>query len=47
MSDTIRIVLVDDQQLVRIGLRTILETFDDFVIVGEAVPVTKRNRTNR
>jgi DNA-binding NarL/FixJ family response regulator len=36
MNETIRIVLVDDQQLMRIGLRTILETFDDFVVVGEA-----------
>jgi DNA-binding NarL/FixJ family response regulator len=35
-SPAIRIVLVDDQQLMRIGLRTILETFDDFAVVGEA-----------
>jgi DNA-binding NarL/FixJ family response regulator len=35
-NETIRIVLVDDQQLMRIGLRTILETFGDFAVVGEA-----------
>lgn len=33
---TIKIVLVDDHQIVRIGLRTILESDDDFKIVGEA-----------
>ncbi|MDW5324214.1 response regulator transcription factor [Plantactinospora sp. KLBMP9567] len=32
----IRIVLVDDQELVRAGLRLILSTHDDLVIVGEA-----------
>jgi DNA-binding NarL/FixJ family response regulator len=36
VNETIRIVLVDDQQLMRIGLRTILETFEDFAVVGEA-----------
>ncbi|MDA3147450.1 response regulator transcription factor [Leucobacter sp. UCMA 4100] len=33
----IRLLLVDDQELVRSGFRTILETEDDFEIVGEAV----------
>lgn len=34
---TIRLLLVDDQELVRSGFRTILETEPDFEIVGEAV----------
>ena len=33
---TIRIVLADDQPLVRAGFRMILEAEDDFDIVGEA-----------
>ncbi len=33
---SIRIVLVDDEQLVRAGLRLILEAEDDLVVVGEA-----------
>ncbi|OLT11502.1 DNA-binding response regulator [Pseudonocardia sp. CNS-139] len=32
----IRVALVDDQQLVRAGLRALLERTDDIVIVGEA-----------
>ncbi|MEV4754102.1 response regulator transcription factor [Micromonospora sp. NPDC049559] len=32
----IRIVVADDQQLVRAGFRVILETEDDLVVVGEA-----------
>ncbi len=35
-SDTIRIVLVDDEQMVRSGLRMILESEDGFEVVGEA-----------
>jgi DNA-binding NarL/FixJ family response regulator len=35
-DDTIRIVLVDDEQMVRSGLRMILESEDGFVVVGEA-----------
>ncbi len=36
MSETIRIILVDDHSLLREGTRRILETFPDFSIVGEA-----------
>jgi len=31
-----RIALIDDHELVRIGLRTVLETRDDLTVVGEA-----------
>lgn len=31
-----RIALIDDHELVRIGLRTVLETRDDLMVVGEA-----------
>lgn len=33
---TIRVVLVDDQTLVRAGLRLVLEPYDDIDVVGEA-----------
>jgi DNA-binding NarL/FixJ family response regulator len=33
---TIRVLLVDDEELVRFGLRTVLEAGGDFEIVGEA-----------
>ena len=36
MSDRIRIVLVDDEQIVRAGLRMILESEDGFEVVAEA-----------
>lgn len=36
MPDKIRLLLVDDQRLMRDGLRTILELEDDFEVVGEA-----------
>ena len=36
MTDTIRLLLVDDQRLMRDGLRTLLELEDDFEVVGEA-----------
>ncbi len=36
-SGIIRILLCEDQTLMRQGLRTILELEDDFVVVGEAV----------
>ena len=35
-DETIRIVLVDDEQMVRQGLRMILESEDGFEVVGEA-----------
>lgn len=35
MPETIRVVLVDDHHIVRRGLRSFLESFPDFVIVGE------------
>ncbi|CAL9566181.1 Transcriptional regulatory protein LiaR [Streptomyces sp. enrichment culture] len=36
MSDVIRVLLVDDHQVVRRGLRTFLEIQDDIEVVGEA-----------
>jgi DNA-binding NarL/FixJ family response regulator len=36
MTDKIRLLLVDDQRLMRDGLRTILELEQDFDVVGEA-----------
>src|SRR5262249_59639473 len=33
---SVRILLVDDQALVRTGLRTILDGVEDFTVVGEA-----------
>ncbi|TDE11861.1 response regulator transcription factor [Jiangella asiatica] len=51
MSDgTIRVAVVDDQALVRMGLRTLLETEDDTELAGEAsdgrsgVDVVRRTR---
>ena len=37
MSEPIRILIADDHEVVREGLRLILEAEDDFVVVGEAV----------
>ncbi len=36
MTETIRVVLVDDHRVVRQGLRTFLESFADLHVVGEA-----------
>ncbi len=36
IPNPIRIVLVDDHQMVRVGLKTLLENFPKLVIVGEA-----------
>jgi YesN/AraC family two-component response regulator len=33
---SIRVLLVDDEELVRFGLRTVLEASGDFEVVGEA-----------
>ena len=37
MPDTIRILLCEDQMLMRQGLHTVLELEDDFQVVGEAI----------
>lgn len=36
MSEQIRILLVDDQELIRVGFRLVLEAEDDLIVVGEA-----------
>jgi DNA-binding NarL/FixJ family response regulator len=36
VTGTIRVLLVDDEELVRFGLRTVLEAAGDFTVVGEA-----------
>lgn len=36
MSDTIRVLLVDDHNVLRAGLRALLESEEDIVVVGEA-----------
>ncbi|MFW5490098.1 MAG: response regulator [Desulfovibrio sp.] len=36
MNNTIRVLVVDDHNIVRIGLRTFLSGFDDMEVVGEA-----------
>src|SRR5687767_14932009 len=36
MSDTIRILLVDDHAVLRSGLKALLDSEDDMVVVGEA-----------
>lgn len=36
MTDTIRVLLVDDQELIRIGFRLVLEAEPDMHVVGEA-----------
>ena len=36
MSDQVRIMLVDDHEVVRVGLRSLLERRENFAIVGEA-----------
>ncbi|OUZ09298.1 DNA-binding response regulator [Aeromicrobium sp. PE09-221] len=36
MSDSIRVFLVDDQQMVRAGFRMLIDSQDDMTVVGEA-----------
>ena len=36
MTDPIRVLLVDDQELIRVGFRLVLEAEPDLVVVGEA-----------
>ncbi|WP_157541172.1 response regulator transcription factor [Microbacterium sp. XT11] len=36
MTEQIRVLLVDDQELIRLGFRMVLEAEDDLVVVGEA-----------
>jgi DNA-binding NarL/FixJ family response regulator len=36
MTDPITVLLVDDQQLIRVGFRLVLDAEDDIVVVGEA-----------
>ncbi len=44
MSETIRILIADDHDVVRDGLRLILESEDDFEVVGEAANGTEAVR---
>jgi two-component system response regulator NreC len=44
-SDTVRIVLADDHQVVRSGLKLLLEAEDDFEVVAEAGDVDSASRT--
>ena len=36
MTQPIRVLLVDDQQLIRVGFRMVLESEDDIIVIGEA-----------
>ncbi|WP_324275360.1 hypothetical protein [Blastococcus brunescens] len=36
MSEPIRVVLVDDQQMVRAGFRMVIDSQPDLTVVGEA-----------
>ena len=40
MPDPIRVILVDDQSLVRSGFRMLIESEDDMEVVSEAVSYT-------
>lgn len=39
----IRVVVADDQALVRVGLRVLLETEDDLELAGERVTAGRRS----
>jgi len=41
----IRVLIADDQPLIRSGLRSILEREDDIDVVGEAATVPRRHST--
>ena len=41
MADTVKIMLVDDHEVVRMGIRTLLERRPGFTIVGEAGTVAE------
>ena len=41
---TIRVLVVDDQTLVRAGFRALLDSEDDIEVVGEAVDGGRRSR---
>lgn len=41
IPNPIRIVLVDDHQIVRVGLKTLLENFPKLVVVGEAATASE------
>ena len=45
MSDTIRIVLADDHQVVRTGLKLLLDSEEGFEVVAEAGDVASASRT--
>jgi len=47
MADQIRIMLVDDHEVVRMGLRTLLEKRPGFTVVGEAGDVEEAIETAR
>ena len=45
MTDKLKILIADDHAILRVGLSTLLNTFDDFAVIGEAEngPATLRN----
>ena len=45
MTNKLKILIADDHAILRVGLSTLLNTFDDFAVVGEAEngPATLRN----
>jgi DNA-binding NarL/FixJ family response regulator len=44
---TLRLLLVDDDVLVRSGLRVILESEPDLTVVGDAAPAARRSRSRQ
>ena len=41
----IRVLIADDQDLVRLGLRTLVESEDDLALAGEAADGLRRGRS--